>query len=66
MTEGMDLVSLQRRFPLGPWKKLERLWTRLEIEGLLERAPEPTRKVLRLTHQGRLLADGIAQRIYEA
>ncbi len=64
MTEGIDLVSLQRRFPLGPWKRLERLWTRLETEGLLERIIEPSRETLRLTRRGRLLADAVGAQIY--
>ncbi len=64
MTEGIDLAALQRRFPLGPWEKLERLWVSLETEGLLERAKEPRRQLIRLTHQGRLLADAVGERIY--
>lgn len=64
MADGIDLAALQRRFPLGPWEKLERLWASLETEGFLERAKEPRKQRIRLTGQGRLLADAVGERIY--
>lgn len=70
MTQGIDLASLQRRFPLGPWEKLERLWARLETEGLLEVKTHPQKpecasnSTLCLTYKGRLLADKVGELIY--
>ena len=60
---GVDLDLMDRRFP--DWEgfmKLQGLFRELESEGFLLRVDS----VLRLTREGRLLADGIGSRILEA
>jgi oxygen-independent coproporphyrinogen III oxidase len=52
---GVDLPAWRARFPHAGTPELEAMWTRLEEQGLLERAG----RWLRLTPTGRLLADAI-------
>lgn len=54
---GIDLDSLQERFPSYAFCEHEALWGHLQAEGLLER--EGSR--IRLTRKGKLVADSIAQ-----
>lgn len=62
MNEGVDLPELQTRFPETPWKQIGSLVERLLGEGL---AVMPEGR-LRLTLQGRLLADAVAGQVMDA
>lgn len=62
MVAGIDLTELRGRFPQGPWESLEALWVDLEAEGLLERAGT----CVRLTDDGRLVADRVGLAVLEA
>ncbi len=63
MNAGVNLNLLKRRYPGIPFEALEPLWGRWEEDGLLERSGDET---LRLTVNGRLLADGLGVEILEA
>ncbi len=57
MNAGIDLAQLGSRFPAYNWNLLEPLWGSLEEEGLAMRSGS----AIRLTQEGRFVADGIAE-----
>ena len=63
MNRGVDLASLERRFPEVEWPVLSPLWHRLEAEGLLQHN-SPTQVCL--TPQGRLFADFVGREVLAA
>lgn len=62
MNRGVDLRTVEARFPHSPLAACEPLWQSLAAEGLLLRQGSR----LLLTDQGRLLADAVAAVILEA
>lgn len=61
LNEGVDLPALRSRFPEAPWEAFETLWADLIAEGMLERDGG----IIRLTDEGRMLADAVGGRIME-
>lgn len=62
LNEGVDLAALRARFPSADWASYDALWAELLAEGQVERQGD----VLRLTDEGRMLADAVGGRILEA
>ncbi len=62
MNEGVNLDTLARRFPNGPWAAMHAEAERLVEAGVAERAGA----VLRLTTRGRLIADAVGAEIMAA
>ncbi|MGE9296219.1 MAG: coproporphyrinogen-III oxidase family protein, partial [Puniceicoccales bacterium] len=62
LNDGINLASLHQRFPEAPWAAYATLFDQLAEEGLLLRSGEK----LRLTGEGRLVADSVAGAILEA
>jgi len=62
LNRGVDLTTLQNRFPDFDFPKLETLWRKLHEDGLLEKSGGS----IRLTRTGRLVADRVGVKILEA
>lgn len=61
LNEGVNLAALRARFPAAGWAELEATLTRLEEQGLLERASGGAG--VKLTRRGRLLADSVGSEL---
>ncbi len=61
LNEGVNLTALRARFPAAGWAELESTLTRLEEQGLLERASGGAG--VKLTRRGRLLADSVGSEL---
>ncbi len=62
MNAGVDLASLQARFPAAPWPAVDAAVAQLTEPGLAERVGA----TLRLTPRGRLLADAVGAELLGA
>ena len=61
LNDGVDVAALRARFPAAGWAELEATLTRLEEQGLLERAGGGAG--VKLTRRGRLLADSVGSEL---
>ena len=62
MNAGVDLALWRRRCPQASWPELETRLAALEEEGLVAMQDAQ----VRLTHRGRLLADGVGRELFGA